>query len=130
MNTASRLIEEFESVAQTVRSSPHANAVMPGVMVVHNSPLNSYRNSVADARISYGERAASPRFLDRVDRLNLRETSRNTGMTVTQEWNYERNGQSESFVFVREIEETRVRETAVLRCKAGRQEFDFQRCTW
>ncbi len=129
MRNANRLMEEFEIAAQTVRSSSNANWRTPGVMVVSNSPLNQFRNSVATARLSYKERDDSKRFMDQVGKFQLRETSECNGTTVTQQWHYEKNEQIENYVFVRDFDQGKVREKVTLRRNIATQEtvFDFSR---
>ncbi|MCA9796749.1 MAG: hypothetical protein KC910_33295, partial [Candidatus Eremiobacteraeota bacterium] len=114
MNSADRLMEEFENVALTVRQSPNANAVIPGLVLVEDRPLNRYRNSVANAALTYNERSATPRFMDSVGRLSVRETCQCNGVTVEQHWSYERNGQAEKYVFVRSFKEVGWRDCATL----------------
>ncbi|MGE0491162.1 MAG: hypothetical protein AB7S38_18280 [Vulcanimicrobiota bacterium] len=125
MKNAGALIEEFENVAYSVHTSPNANSVLPGVKVVHNQPLNRYRNSVASARLSYHEHQSAQRFFDRVGALKLQETSQCNGVTVVQQWHYERNGQAERYLFVRDFEEGRVRECATLERCYGNDEVHF-----
>ncbi|MGE0495114.1 MAG: hypothetical protein AB7S38_38255 [Vulcanimicrobiota bacterium] len=114
MNSVDRLMEEFENVALTVRQSPNANAVIPGLVVVEDRPLNRYRNSVANAALTYSERSSGSRFMDSVGRLSLRETCLCNGVTVEQHWSYERNGQAEKYVFVRSFKEIGWRDRTTL----------------
>lgn len=114
MISANALMEEFENVVYTVHTSPNANTVHPGVTVVHNRPLNGYRNSVANARLSYQNPRAGARFLDSVGAFRLQEKSICNGVPVVQQWSYERNGRAERYHFVRDFQEGRVRELATL----------------
>lgn len=124
MQNASALLDEFENAALSLRASENANWVMPGVMVIREQPLNRFRNSVVTGSLSFEERQ-SGRFLDRVGKMRLRETSNCNGINVTQQWNYDRNGSHEEFTFVRDFEGGSFREKAVLR-RVDQREASFE----
>lgn len=129
VKTADFLLEEFEKTARSLMSSENASSILPGILVVRGKPLNSFRNSVVEASMSYEEGPSSQNFLDKVRRLRVSETSSFDGETVTQEWHYEREGGAERFVFSRTFERRAIQETAVLRRNRirGLSDFEFHR---
>ncbi|MCA9791111.1 MAG: hypothetical protein KC910_04925 [Candidatus Eremiobacteraeota bacterium] len=125
MKTASRLMEEFETLAQSVRVSPQAAEQTPGVMVIKNQRLNAFRDSLASARLCFEANRASDRFFDRVGHLNLSETSSRFGRTITRQWHYEREGSSESYLYLRHDADGRVSERACLKRNIARNQYVF-----
>ncbi len=129
MKSPDLLIEEFERAAASLRASENACRILPGIMVIRGLPLNSFRNSIVHASLSFDEEGKCRRCLERVQRFKLSETSTFNGTAVKQEWDYQRNGEAETFVFKREFPDRDIRETAVLRRKSPQDvgTFEFNR---
>lgn len=106
---ASKLMEEFEALARSVKSSKaaHTFSAAQGVTVVWDAPLNCFRNSVAQAALCHNPTelpAPGERFMGHVDRLRCKEvvySDCETQVAFTQHWNFVREGHLERYSFTR-----------------------------
>lgn len=125
--TAGRLMEEFEVLARTVRSSEngHTFSAAQGVTVVWNSPVSEFRNSVvANATVCHDpEVLPQPgiRFLSHVERFRCKEVVYGEcgGEAFTQHWDFIREGFLERYSYTKKCSKHTQRSEFVFdtRCK-------------
>lgn len=105
-----RLLEEFESLARSVKCSQdaHTFSAARGVTVVWNAPLNCFRNSIATKAVVTHNPSRLPtsgrRFLEHVERLTCQEQvfqKKLNTKAFTQHWKFSRKGHLEFYSLTR-----------------------------